>query len=49
VVLSGSPVSSTTKTGGDNIVEILMKMALNTKNQKSIFFEILKIENVILS
>ena len=37
---SGTPSSSTTKTGRHDIVEILLKVALNTKNQiknKSIF------------
>jgi hypothetical protein len=37
---SGTPASSTTKTGRHDIVEILLKVALNTKNQiknKSIF------------
>jgi hypothetical protein len=29
----GTPVSSTTKTGGYDIAEILLKEALNTKNQ----------------
>jgi hypothetical protein len=29
----GSPASSTTKTGRHDIAEILMKVALNTKNQ----------------
>jgi hypothetical protein len=28
---SGTPVSSTTKTGGHDIAEILLKVALNTK------------------
>jgi hypothetical protein len=31
VVLSGTPASSTTKTGRHDIAEILLKMALNTK------------------
>jgi len=30
---SGTPVSSTTKTGCHDIAEILLKVALNTKNQ----------------
>jgi hypothetical protein len=30
---SGTPASSTTKTGRDDIAEILLKVALNTKNQ----------------
>jgi hypothetical protein len=35
---SGTPASSTTKTGRHDIVEILMKVALNIKNQiKSIY------------
>jgi hypothetical protein len=29
----GTPASSTTKTGRHDIAEILLKMALNTKNQ----------------
>jgi hypothetical protein len=29
----GTPASSTTKTGHHNIAEILLKVALNTKNQ----------------
>jgi hypothetical protein len=29
----GTPASSTTKTGGHDIAEILLKVALNTKNQ----------------
>jgi hypothetical protein len=29
----GAPASSTTKTGRHDIAEILLKMALNTKNQ----------------
>jgi hypothetical protein len=33
VVLSGTPASSTTKTGRHEIAEILLKVALNTKNQ----------------
>jgi hypothetical protein len=33
VVLSGSPASSTTKTGRHDIAEIYMKVALNTINQ----------------
>jgi hypothetical protein len=32
----GTPASSTTKTGRHDIAEILLKVALNTKNQKSI-------------
>jgi hypothetical protein len=32
----GTPASSTTKTGRHDISEILLKVALNTKNQKSI-------------
>jgi hypothetical protein len=31
----GTPAASTTKTGLHDIVEILMKVGLNTKNQKS--------------
>jgi hypothetical protein len=33
VVLSGYSASSTTKTGRHEIAEILLKVALNTKNQ----------------
>jgi hypothetical protein len=33
-----SPASSTTKTGRHDIAEILLKVALNTKNQKSLIF-----------
>jgi hypothetical protein len=34
----GTPASSTTKTGDHDLAEILLKVALNTKNQiKSIF------------
>jgi hypothetical protein len=33
VVLSGTPASSTTKTGRHDIAEILLKVALSTKNQ----------------
>jgi hypothetical protein len=32
----GTPASSTTKTGRNDIAEIFLKVALNTKNQKSI-------------
>jgi hypothetical protein len=35
VVLSGTPASSTTKTGRHDIAEILLKVALNTKNQSN--------------
>ena len=31
----GTPASSTTKTGRHDIAEILLKVAINTKNQKS--------------
>jgi hypothetical protein len=38
----GTPVSSTTKTGRDDIYEILLKVAFNTKNQiKSINFKLI--------
>ena len=33
MVLSGTQASSTTKTGRHDIAEILLKVALNTKNQ----------------
>jgi hypothetical protein len=36
VVLSGTPASSTTKTGRHDIAEILLKMALNTKKSNQI-------------
>jgi hypothetical protein len=32
-MVGGSPASSTTKTGRHDIAEILLKMALSTKNQ----------------
>jgi hypothetical protein len=32
-MVGGSPASSTTKTGRHDIAEILLKVALNTKNQ----------------
>jgi hypothetical protein len=32
----GTPASSTTKTGRHDIAEILLKVVLNSKNQKSI-------------
>jgi hypothetical protein len=34
----GTPVSSTTKTGRYDIAEVLLKVALNTKNQNQIIF-----------
>jgi hypothetical protein len=34
-VSPGTPVSSTTKTGRHDIVEILLKVALSTKNQSN--------------
>jgi hypothetical protein len=33
VVLSGTPVSSTNKTGRHDIAEILLRVALHNKNQ----------------
>jgi hypothetical protein len=33
----GTPASSTTKTGCHDIAEILLKVALNTKNQNQIY------------
>ena len=33
---TGTPASSTTKTGRHDIAEILLKVALNTKNQSQI-------------
>jgi hypothetical protein len=35
----GTPASSTTKTGRHDIVEILLKVALNTKNQSIIYLK----------
>jgi hypothetical protein len=35
----GTPASSTTKTGRHDITEILLKVALNTKNQSIIYFQ----------
>ena len=40
----GSPASSTTKTGRHDIAEILLKVALNTKNQSISFQNHLKLE-----
>jgi hypothetical protein len=39
----GTPASSTTKTGRHDIAEILLKVALNTKNQSVIFM----LENLV--
>jgi hypothetical protein len=39
-----SPASSTTKTGWHDIAEILLKVALSTKNQKSINISALSLE-----
>jgi len=39
-VVLGTPASSTTKTGRHDIAEILLKVALNTKNQNQIIKEI---------
>jgi hypothetical protein len=33
----GTPASSTTKTGRHDLVEILLKVALNTKNQSIMY------------
>ena len=38
-VLWFSPASSTTKTGRHDIVEILLKVALNTKNQIPVYYQ----------
>ena len=38
MVFSGYSVSSTTKTGRHDIAEILLKVALNTKNQIKSYF-----------
>jgi hypothetical protein len=35
----GTPVSSTTKTGRHDIAEILLKVALNTHKNQSIYFK----------
>jgi hypothetical protein len=37
----GTPASSTAKTGRHDIAEILLKVALNTKNQISIIIRVL--------
>ena len=37
MVLSGTPASFTTKTGRHDIAEILLKLALNTKNHYNIY------------
>jgi len=36
----GTPASSATKTGHDDIVEILLKVALNTKNHHNQIFDL---------
>jgi hypothetical protein len=36
--MSGTPASSTTKSGRHDIAEILLKVALNTKNQIKIIY-----------
>jgi len=35
-MVGGSPASSTTKTGRNDIAEILLKVAINTKNHQQI-------------
>jgi hypothetical protein len=46
-VSPGTPASSTTKTGRYDIVEILLKLALNTKNQiKSIICSIFYLTSI---
>ena len=35
LMVGGNPASSTTKTGRHDIAEILLKVALNTKNQSN--------------
>jgi hypothetical protein len=35
----GTPASSTTKTGRHDIAEILLKVALNTKNQTNLKYQ----------
>jgi hypothetical protein len=42
VVLSGTPASSTTKTGRHDIAETLLKVALNTINQINPYIPVLK-------
>jgi hypothetical protein len=49
-IVGSTPASSTTKTGRHNIAEILLKAALNTKNQiKSKLRRIEKSRNISLS
>jgi hypothetical protein len=43
-----SPVSSTTKTGRHDIVEILLKVALNTKNQSVTILNLVDITLLLL-
>jgi hypothetical protein len=45
----GTPASSTTKTGRHDIAEILLKMALNTKNQISQAMKKIKLDKVVHS
>ena len=45
---SGTPASSTTKTGRHDIAEILLKVALNTKNQINQSFFILNKKSIIV-
>jgi hypothetical protein len=42
----GIPASSTTKTGRHDIAEIVLKMALNTKNQIKIISKLQYLRNV---
>jgi hypothetical protein len=44
----GTPASSTTKTGRHDIVKILLKVALNTKNQINQPFFILNKKSIIV-
>jgi hypothetical protein len=45
----GTPASSTTKTGRHDIAEILLKVALNTKNQISQAMKKIKLDKVVHS
>ena len=42
----GTPGSSTTKTGRHDIAEILLKVALNTKNQNQIYLFKINVANI---
>jgi len=45
----GTPASSTTKTGRHDIAEILLKVALNTKNQPINQYKTLRIRYILLN